>query len=117
MFSEGDRVDHFDDVRLSIYVVLPNKLENVKLNEPLLCKVGLVPDELDGANLLSLVVEYFDALAKGPCADDLKYLVSVGNMVLHYKVVLPVLVVESHIILDLCNIPGTLILCASCPIK
>ena len=97
VLPEHQVVNNVHDAVLLVAVFLTQHLQNLDLHQRLLVEPGFVPDNLQSAVLLGLIVFHQEHLAKASAAEYLDDLVPVGNVIEQLHFVVSSLVVKAII--------------------
>jgi len=95
VFSKDEVVQNSDDVILVLFVIQVEQLEYLQLHARLVLELLLITHKFERNQLVSLMVETLERLAKAATAQRFEHLVSVVNVVFHLSFVVTLVVVES----------------------
>ena len=86
-----------DDIVLVIWILLLQMLQDAQLNTSLMLILFFVLDDLDGHDLISLVVEAFQGLSKTTLAEEVEHLEAIVDVVLEDHVVVTILIIITRV--------------------
>ena len=71
----------------------------LELDTRLMLELLLVPDDLDSHNLSCLMIDTFKSLSKTTFAKEVKYLISISNMIFDHHIIITSLIIVAIIVL------------------
>ena len=98
MLAEHKCLNDSHDVFLVLWIVCFQLLQDASFDQPLLVQALFISEDLEGANLLLLVIKALENLAKRSLSNAFLDLVAVSNMVVHVTYIFPFVVVEASVL-------------------
>jgi len=97
MFTEHQGFLNPHYILLIVWIAVPEGLKDTSFNETLLIEAFLVTEDLEGDELLSLMVPAFENLAEGALSDTLVNFKSVSDVIMDVTDILSFVVVKATV--------------------